>query len=245
MLRGQPLGDGDLEFVVDSGHAGTIEVLGKGAVASPARGFYVIVPPEYRRLGCLPADQFIPALMQTLGRPYYAALLSAAEYHGAAHQRPQAFQVALAKNRRPLSCGAVQVAFVARKALSGVPIQERNTPRGTIRISSPEATALDLVGYAHRAGGLEHVATVVRELAERLDPKLLAAAARAAPVSWAQRLGYLLERMGADDRAGALMAHVRKRARGTALLYPSLARGDAECVNDWLLYVNAGLEEEK
>jgi hypothetical protein len=26
-------------------------------VASPARGFYVIVPPEYQALRCLPADQ--------------------------------------------------------------------------------------------------------------------------------------------------------------------------------------------
>ena len=28
----------------------------KGLIASPALGFYVILPPEYRRLGCLPAD---------------------------------------------------------------------------------------------------------------------------------------------------------------------------------------------
>ena len=53
-------------------------------VASPARGFYVIVPPEYRSLGCLPADQFIPALMEYRKLRYYAALLSAAQYHGAA-----------------------------------------------------------------------------------------------------------------------------------------------------------------
>src|SRR5580658_7844029 len=57
-------------------------------IASPARGFYVIVPPEYRSLGCLPADQFIPALMQRRGLLYYAGLLSAAQYYGAAHQRP-------------------------------------------------------------------------------------------------------------------------------------------------------------
>jgi hypothetical protein len=30
----------------------------KGRVAMPFRGFHVIVPPEYRALGCLPADQF-------------------------------------------------------------------------------------------------------------------------------------------------------------------------------------------
>ena len=36
----------------------------RGEIASPARGLYVIVPPEYRQLGCLPADQFISALME-------------------------------------------------------------------------------------------------------------------------------------------------------------------------------------
>ena len=112
----------------------------KGVVASPARGFYVIVPPEYRRIGCLPADQFIPALMERLQRPYYAALLSAAQYHGAAHHRPQAFQVALAGNRRSISCGTVEVSFIARKRIADVPVQSFNTPRGTILASSVEAT---------------------------------------------------------------------------------------------------------
>src|SRR5262245_16439785 len=71
-------------------------------VASPARGFYVIVPPEYRSLGCLPAEQFIPALMQRQKLPYYAGLLTAAQYHGAAHQRPQEFQVVIEGSRRPI-----------------------------------------------------------------------------------------------------------------------------------------------
>ena len=39
----------------------------QGQIASPARGFYVIIPPEYRSLGCLPADQFIPDLNQVQG----------------------------------------------------------------------------------------------------------------------------------------------------------------------------------
>src|SRR5204862_425249 len=64
----------------------------RGEIADPYRGFHVIVPPEYRRLGCLPAEQFVPQLMRVLGETYYVALLSAAELHGAAHQRPQAFQ---------------------------------------------------------------------------------------------------------------------------------------------------------
>jgi len=61
----------------------------KGVIATPYRGFNINVPPEYRRLGCLPAEQFIPQLMAHLGQTYYAALLSAAQFHGAAHQQPQ------------------------------------------------------------------------------------------------------------------------------------------------------------
>src|ERR1700675_2517149 len=84
-------------------------------VASPARGFYTIVPPEYKRLGSLPADQFLPALMEWRNARYYAGLLTAAQYHGAAHQRPQEFQVMVEKNQRPIECGSVRVSFIARK----------------------------------------------------------------------------------------------------------------------------------
>jgi len=38
----------------------------KGGIAMPYRGFYVIVPPEYRTAGCLPPEQFIPDLMAHL-----------------------------------------------------------------------------------------------------------------------------------------------------------------------------------
>ena len=53
----------------------------KGEVAMPYRGFYVIVPPEYRKMGCLPANQFIPLLMDHLKEPYYAGMLTAAEHY--------------------------------------------------------------------------------------------------------------------------------------------------------------------
>ena len=82
-------GTADMRSALGVSAAATRLALGrlakKGLIASPARGFYVILPPEYRRLGCLPADQFVPALMEHPKRPYYAALLSAAQYHGAAH----------------------------------------------------------------------------------------------------------------------------------------------------------------
>ena len=216
----------------------------QGLIASPARGFYVVVPPEYHSLGCLPADQFVPALMDCLGLRYYAGLLTAAQYHGAAHQRPQEFQVFLERNRRSLDCNRVRVAFFARKRLKDVPVQSLNTPRGTLVISTPESTALDLVGYQHRAGGLNQVATVLAELSERLDGDKLVAVAATAPAAWSQRLGYLLERIVASEKATPLKAWVQSHARDSVVLLPDARRDNPARNTEWKLYLNAIVEPE-
>jgi AbiEi antitoxin C-terminal domain len=117
--------------------------------------------------------------MERLNLSYYAGLLSAAQYHGAAHQRPQEFQVFVAKSHRPIHYGAVRVVFMASKRLKDVAVQPFNTPRGTLLGSTPEATAVDLVGYAGHAGGLGQVAAVLSELGEQIDAEKLAAAANA------------------------------------------------------------------
>ena len=216
----------------------------EGEVASPARGFYVIVAPEYTSLRCLPADQFISALMRRAGQPYYAALLTAAQYHGAAHHRPQEFQVMLTKSRRPIHCGKVRVAFFVRKRLSEVSLQSFNTPRGPIQVSSPETTAVDLVGYQHQIGGLDQVVTIVSELADRIDAQQLVSAAQTAPLPWAQRLGYLLERAGAADKVASLKAYIHSVApENTALLPQQSTVGKRRDVH-WKLIVNADVEPD-
>jgi predicted transcriptional regulator of viral defense system len=216
----------------------------QGLIASPARGFYIIIPPEYRSLKSLPADQFVPALMQSLGLKYYAGLLTAAQYHGAAHHRPQIFQVMVGKSRRPIVSGSVRVAFIVRKNIEEIEVQSFNTPRGTILVSTPEATAVDLVGYPEQIGGLDQTATVLSELAEKLDPKKLAAAAKTAPVPCAQRLGYFLENFGGADRVGPLKAYVQEHAEQTAILLPKAPHKSAKRNDDWKLIVNAEVEAE-
>lgn len=216
----------------------------QGLVSSPARGYYVVVPPEYHSLGCLPAEQFVPALMERFGLRYYAGLLTAAQYHGAAHQRPQEFQVFLERSRRSLACSRVRVGFITRKRLRDVPVQSLNTPRGTLLVSTPEATALDLVGYQHRAGGLNQVATVLADLSERLDAAKLVAVAATAPPPWAQRLGYLLERVGSSEKAAPLKAWVRSYARDSAVLLPEAPRDDVAQDAEWKLYLNAVVEPD-
>lgn len=190
----------------------------QGTIAEPVRSFHIIVPPEYSRLGCLPAEQFIDQLMNFLDEPYYIGLLSAAERFGAAHQRPQATQVMVWKNRRPVTCGQVRVAFIARGDLEKMPVTMFNTPRGTVRYSSPEVTALELVGYPHHAGGLNNAATVISELAEEMSQQKLIEAATLCPVSWSQRLGYILELLDCGTLAEPLEPLVRNQARSYAPL---------------------------
>jgi len=216
----------------------------KGAIANPYRGFHVIVPPEYRRLGCLPADQFVPQLMQHLREPYYVALLSAAELHGAAHHRPQSFQVMVKSNRRPIVCGEVRVQFIARKDLAGTSIIEKKTPRGLVRVASPEATALELVGYADQSGGLDNVASVLTELVEVIDPAQLVSECARSPIAWVQRLGHLLDLVDRRELADVLAPVVHARARAVAPLVRAKSRTGARRDARWKLAVNAAVEPD-
>jgi len=204
----------------------------------------VVVPPEYRALGCLPAEQFVPQLMEHVGEPYYVALLSAAQLHGAAHQRPQRFQVMVTSPRRPIDCGAVGVDFYVRSDLKSVSTVIMNTPRGHMRVASPEATALELIGYQRHAGGLDNVATVLAELAEFLSPTKLADEATDVPVAWAQRLGFLLELVEQGEVARQLLPLVGDRARRTAPLDPALPRTGAPRSRDWRIAINAVVEPD-
>jgi len=216
----------------------------KGLVATPYRGFHVVVSPEHQRLGCLPAEQFLPQLMGHLEVTYYAGLLTAARYHGVAHQQPQVFQVVAAKNRPPIHCGLVQVAFVARHNVAEMPTGTVNTPRGFLRISAPETTAYDLVGYPEHCGGLDNVATVLGELGEQLDPDALAEIAALSPLPWSQRLGYILDLVEHSPRTNRLADFVACRATETAPLLPSAKTASARRDDRWKLRVNTALEPD-
>jgi predicted transcriptional regulator of viral defense system len=216
----------------------------KGLIATPYRGFHVIVAPEYRGIGCLPADQFIGQLMEHLGLPYYVALLSAARYHGAAHQQPQVFQVMVQKNRPSLDCGGVRVTFVARRNLEEIPTVSFNSPRGPVLVSTPVSTAFDLIGYSAHAGGLDNVATVLTELSESINPQVLDSTAALSPAPWAQRLGYLFSLVGADEHADALSEYVAQSPHETVLLDPSGSRSGARRDARWKLQINVEVEPD-
>src|SRR5580658_3505151 len=65
----------------------------KGRLASPRRGFFLILRPEDQLLGAPDPSRWIDPLMKYLGLDYRISLLRAAAFHGSAHQAAMVFQV--------------------------------------------------------------------------------------------------------------------------------------------------------
>lgn len=168
-----------------------------GDIMSPASGLYVIIPPEHQAYGCIPAEELIPIFMEYLQADYYVALLSAAAYHGASHQKSASFQIISNKRfMRPLKFGQIHIECIYKKSLAGVPTTNIAVSTGYLKVSTPEATAMDMLCYITKSGGLNHIATVLYELIESIDPdKLLALVKSSDEVAWVQRLGYILEKL--------------------------------------------------
>lgn len=172
----------------------------RGHLFSPTKGLYVAIPPEFRSWGVVPAAHFVDPMMRHVGHDYYVCLLSAAEIHGFSHQRPQVFQVMTPARLRDRRFGRVSIEFVTSVHTPDRPATVVNTPTGTMRVSTPEATILDLVSFPHESGALFNVATIIGDMLmdSAVDVGRLAQAAAGYPASVAQRTGWLLDYMASQ-----------------------------------------------
>ncbi len=221
-------------------------LVAKRRLAVPRRGFYVIVPAEYRSAGAPPPDWFIADLTRFEGRPYYVGLLSAAALHGSAHHQPQEFQVVTDGPLRPARAGRARIRFFTKATAASTPAIDMKTQTGSMRVSTPEATALDLVRYAKRAGHLDHVATVLSELAEKLDARRLLAVARTdVEIAHVQRLGHILEALGASSATRPLAAWISDRKPRRVLLRPDRPDRPLEEDPRWRVGVNEPVEMDR
>ena len=167
-----------------------------GHFFSPAPGLYIPIPSEFSAWGVVPALDFVDQLMRHLGRSYYVGLLSAAELHGAAHQRPQVFQVFVDRAVSDRDIERVRMRFYERSDLKAVPVQLKNSRTSQVLVSTPEATVMDLVSRPQDSGALFNVATIIGELAQegQLDPDKFVDLAPSYPLAVVRRLGWLLDR---------------------------------------------------
>jgi predicted transcriptional regulator of viral defense system len=213
-----------------------------GAIVSPRRDFFVVVPREYRTAGCAPATWFIDDLMRHLGRRYYVALLSAAALHGAGHQQPMAFQVIAEAAERDIEVGRVRIEFHVSNRFEGAATESLQTETGTMRVATPETTAFDLVRFPAASGYWSNIATVLAELTEKLDPLALATGAARVARSDVQRLGWLLDLVGQPVLADALAATLSGRRLLPTPLTSTRQIAGAPLDSRWRVLVNDDVE---
>ena len=214
-------------------------------LAVPRRGFFVIVPVEYRQAGAPPPSWFVDELMKFCGRRYYVGLLSAAALHGAAHQQPQEFHVVTDVQLRPVVAGRSRIRFFQKLGIDRTPTTETKTETGFMRVATPEATALDLLRYVEAAGHIGNVATVLADLAEKLDAGRLAEVAKIeGDLPNAQRLGYLLDQVGAEVPASSLATWIAERHPRYIPLRPDRSVRSARKNARWRILVNEKIEAD-
>ncbi len=169
----------------------------KGLIISIHKGYYLIIPPQYKSKGILPPALYLDAFMQELKRPYYLAMLNAAAYHGASHQQPQEFFVVTNfPVLRPTQKKGLKVNYISKKEIAVNLLDIKKTEAGYLKISNPVLTATDLIQYAKRVGGINRVATVLNELVDSItDEAFNTYLLDHVPVTALQRLGYMLDKI--------------------------------------------------
>lgn len=215
-----------------------------GRLVSPRRGFYVIVPLEHRVAGAPPPSWYIADLLRHADVHGYVGLLSAAALYDAAHHAPQEYQVVVDRQLRHLTVGRSRFRFVYKRDTATTLITHRKTDTGTMPVSTPEATAFDLVRYVEAAGGIDAVATVLADLGEQIEPQALASAAVWVPRTVAQRVGWLLDRLGHGERTGPLHRMLAACAWDVVDLQPGMAC-EAEPDPRWHVRANRDIEVDE
>jgi predicted transcriptional regulator of viral defense system len=217
----------------------------KNRIVRVLGGFYVIIPLEYLSTGMLPGEWFISDLMKYVEQPFYVGLLSAAYLHGAAHQQPQQFQVVTTKPLREIKTKGLAIRFFVKKRFSDTPTARIKTQTGFMPVSTPEATALDLISYARAIGGMDRVLTVLQELGETIESQRLIEAVRMDDnPTHAQRLGWLLERAGFSELTRELAEWVNNKNPSPAKLEPSLPIRGSKKDTRWKLLLNSEVESD-
>lgn len=220
-------------------------LMSKRRLIHPVRGFYVIVPIENRNTGAPNPLWFIDNLMKFKAQPYYVGLLSAAALHGATHQAVQELQIVTNSQMRLIEGEKYRIRFLVNKRMQRVPSQPIKTPSGFIPVATPETTAFDLVYYLRWAGALNNVATILTELAEKLNPdKLVTVAKIYNEVGLAQRLGFILDQVANVKLTKNLHEWVKNLSPSLILLQPGKGSAESQKNKKWCIAINETMESD-
>lgn len=219
----------------------------KNKVRNVMKGFYVIIPPEYRSRKIIPLEMFIDALFAYLERPYYIGLLSAAALHGASHQQAMEYYVFIDKPpMRPIHVEGLKINYVVKKVMPNDGIIKRKTDAGYINVSCAELTAFDLIEYQHRIGGLNRATTILYELSEAISPtKLNELLNENIPKSVLQRIGFIFEMvLNKNDLAEVIKSYLCDKKIFRVPLKPGYKKKGFGINDEWKVIQNFEIESD-
>ena len=221
---------------------GQLRRLGAGVVrVSPSQPFFLIVSPEHRARGGPPVEWWLDDYFRWLEQPYYLALLSAASANGSNPQALPVTQVMTGSPRRALEIGRLRVSFFVKRRIGKTPTQALANAYAPLRVSTLASTVFDLVRYAGRIGGIGRAVETIRPLLSGISQGELRAMLEAEDeTATAQRLGYVIERVGEAKLAAVIDNWLPARRRAIPLATTATGRKDAPPSFRWRVWDNSG-----
>ncbi|MCC5918873.1 MAG: type IV toxin-antitoxin system AbiEi family antitoxin [Cryomorphaceae bacterium] len=219
----------------------------KKEILTLRQGFYLILPPRYKAFGKLPLELYVEKLFKFLDKPYYVAFFSAAAFHGASHQQvQQSYLMTKVPNLRNIKKGNIYLNISTSSNWPVKNIQQKKSDAGLFNISSPALTAIDLIHYQSKMGGLNRVLAILEELAESITPGDIKDLLQWYPhISSIQRLGFLFEELQTDKILLApFQVYLSEKKFFPVLLSPDKDKKPGKANNLWKIDKNIELESD-
>lgn len=219
----------------------------KKEILSLRAGFYLILPPRYRSYGKLPLELYVDKLFAYMSKPYYIAFYSAAAFHGASHQQVQKdYLITQIPNIRDIKKSAIHLKMFAVSTWPAKNVIKKKSDAGYFNISSPALTAIDLIHYQSKLGGLNRMLAIIEELGEAIKPEDIKDLLTWYPhVTAIQRLGYLLNEIKAAPALLELLQdYLETHNHYPVLLSPQRNKKAGSTGNPWKVDVNIKLESD-
>jgi len=216
----------------------------KGMIRNIRKGFFIIIPDEYSKMGVIPIEFYVDDLMKYLSRQYYVGLFSAAMFHGAAHQQPQEFFIITESPKtRNIKNRNISINFSEKKQFPQAGVESRKTDTGYFKISDKALTFLDLIYFESLIGGFSRITTILEELSEDIKPAAMKiAAGNGFPASVFQRAGWFAENILQNNKLATVFE--QKLASTNFQAACLKASGQKTGVKDakWKLFINTKIE---
>ncbi|MCE1164171.1 MAG: type IV toxin-antitoxin system AbiEi family antitoxin [Bacteroidetes bacterium] len=183
----------------------------RNLIKNISEGFYAIYSPPEKDSGNLSSADFINQLMIHKSINYYTGLLSASAFYGSSHFRPLVYQVIVDRQIHTPKNILEGINFHRKKYFPEYCIIRQKGNYGYINYSSPALTAYDLIKYENESGTISNIFLVISDMLSQIrisDIKNLLK--NDLEVTYIQRLGFILEKLEANELINPLLEYSKK-----------------------------------